>query len=171
MICREGIVMNHVIDYLKLDAWLERDEGGSIPIDVLRDRGFEIVEPSRLDEATLKTKLWELIEALASIGLYLWGTDHLSDRELYDRIISEILPTETLLIPEDPYMAETCDMVSNGTDESARIFLTYYADEEERQDWLARFGDRLPPRRPKPFDRDRFLPSIEQKAGLAEEDA
>jgi len=164
--------MNHVTGYLnRLDAWLDGNEGGSIPIDVLRDRGFEIVQPSRLDDATLKTKLWELIEALASIGLYLWGTDHLGDRELYDRIISEILPAETLLIPDDPCTAETFDMVGNGTDESARIFLTYYADQEERQDWPARFGDPLPPRRPKPFDRDRFLPSSEWKARLPEEDA
>jgi hypothetical protein len=170
MICREGIVMNHGTDYLnRLDAWLERAEGGSIPVDVLRDRGFEIVEPSQLDEANLKAKLWDLIEALASIGLYLWGTDHLSDRELYDRIISEILPKETLLIPEDPYMAETSDMVGNGTDQSARIFLTYYADEEERREWLARFGDPLPPRRPKRIDRDRFLPSVGRKAGLVED--
>jgi hypothetical protein len=141
--------MNHGTDYLtRLDAWLERAEGGSIPVDVLRDRGFEIVEPSQLDEANRKAKLWELIEALASIGLYLWGTDHLSDHELYDRIISEILPRETLLIPEDPYMAETSDM-------------TQLADN---------FGDPLPPRRPKRMDRDRFLPSVGRKAGLAGED-
>jgi len=41
----------------------------------------------------------------------------------------------------------------------------------KRQDWLTRFGDPLRPRPPKPFDRDRFLPSIERKAGLSEEDA
>src|SRR5438128_12236854 len=102
--------MNPGTDYLnRLDAWLERDEGGSTPIDVLRARCFEIVEPSRLDDATLKTKLWELIEALASIGVYLWGTDHLGDRELYERIRNAPLS-------EDPYSAETCDMVGNGTD-------------------------------------------------------
>ena len=76
--------MNHVTDYLnRLDGWLEHDAGGSIPIDVLRERGFEIVLSSRLDDVSSRTKLWELIEALASIEPYLWATDHVSDRDRF----------------------------------------------------------------------------------------
>jgi len=84
---------------------------------------------------------WSVTKEAASLSMsYVTELSRSSSRrgstsELYDRIISEILPTETLLISEDPYMAETWDTVGNGTDESASIFLTYYADEEERQDW------------------------------------
>jgi hypothetical protein len=153
------------MEYLeKLDAWLERGEGGSIPIDLLHERGVEFPSSTSLDDAKLNAKLWEILEAMSAIGLYVTFTDHLSDRQLYDRLVNEILLEEAFLDPDDPCMGEVCDLIGNGTEEANRIYLVYYADEEERQDWAARFGDPLPPRIPRPHDRDRFLPSLERRA-------
>jgi hypothetical protein len=148
----------------RLDAWLERGEGGTVPMTVLRKRGVEIVEPRTLDDDALHSRLWELLEAMAGIGIFVWGTDHLSDRELYERIVSEVLTTEIFLEPDDPYAGETFDMIGNGTDESERVYLTYYADDEDRAQWLSDFGKPLPPRQPKPYDRDRLMPSLEGRA-------
>lgn len=154
--------MDHEINALiRFDAWLERGEGGTVPGELLRQRGIEIVESSKLDDAKLPGKLWELVEELAEIGIYLCFTDHLSDRELYERLFSDILPTETFLDPEDPWTGETCDLTIGGSEEDHRIYLTYYADDEDRRRWQAEFGDPLPAREPHPFDRDRFLPTME----------
>lgn len=160
--------MDHAINALiRLDAWLERGEGGSAPIDLLRQRGLDVADPSTLADATLPQKLWEIVEAMAEIGLYLCSTDHLSDRELYERLASEILLEETFLDPDDPWTGKVCDLIGGGSEEDHQIFLTYYADEDERQRWPIEFGATLPSRQTRPFHRDRFLPTMERKvAGL-----
>lgn len=128
--------MTHDWDYLnKLDSWLERYEGGSIASDVLRARGFEIVPGSDVDDAQLHATLWQLIEKLAEIGVYLWGTDHLSDRALYDEILEKVLPVESFLLPDDPWSGTHFDLSGE------------LADDPE----------------PGPFARDRSLPSIEKR--------
>jgi hypothetical protein len=61
-------------------------------------------------------------------------------------------------------------MTVAGAEDSNHIFLTYYAGEEDRQDWQAQFGDPLPPHKTKPSDRDQFLPTVERRlAALAEQ--
>lgn len=155
--------MDHEINALiRLDAWLERGEGGCVPLDLLRQKGLEVPESSTLDDAAMTRKLWETIEAMSEIGLYLWGTDHIGDRELYELLTSRVLRTETFLDPDDPWTGETCDLIGGGSEEDLRIFLTYYADDEERQRWKTEFGEPLPSREPRPFDRDRFLPTMER---------
>jgi hypothetical protein len=157
--------MDKFLEHLeKLDAWLERDEGGSIPADLLQERGLTLPHLDTMDDAALHEKLWETIRAMSGIGLYLDFTDHLSDRELYARLCNDVLVTETFLDPEDPDSGAVVQLVNCGTDEDDRIYLTYYADEETRKDWSEDFGIALPPVRPLPFDRDRLLPSIEARA-------
>jgi len=156
--------MNQLNSMDRLDAWLERGEGGAVPLKLLRERGLEVAESGSLDDSALHSRLWELLQAMAGIGLYVWGTDHLSDRELYDRLISEVLSAEMFLDPADPCAGETCDMIGSGTPESERAYLTYYADDEDRTQWQADFGEPLPPRQAKPFDRDRLLPTLEGRA-------
>jgi predicted nucleic acid-binding protein len=68
--------VDHEINALiRLDAWLERGEGDSVPINLLRERGIDIEDPSALD------------------------------------------------------------LIGGGSEEDTRIFLTYYADEDDRRRW------------------------------------
>lgn len=156
--------MDDIIEHLaRLDAWLERDEGGSVPIDLLRERGLQIPEASTLDDAMLAAKLWQIIEAMSEIGMYLSSTDHMSDRELYERLLSDILPTEAFLEPDDPCSGDHYDLIGGTSEEDILVYLTYYAENDERRDWQSRFGEALPRRSSRPFDRDRLLPTIESR--------
>lgn len=121
--------------------------------------GVELPEPEELTEEELVEKLREVIGAMASIGMYLVHTDHLSDRELYEHLIEDLLLEES---PEMPGVAGcwTYDLVSSGSDEDNEAYLRYYADENYRQEWAESFPeDVIPPHEDPKYDRDSKLPS------------
>jgi hypothetical protein len=85
-------------------------------------------------------------------------TDHLSDRELYALLWSDILHDEVPLLPDDPGVWHI-DLLGRGDETDTMLYLKYYADESERQQWLKDYGDcGLSPHEEPPFDRDRHLP-------------
>jgi hypothetical protein len=134
-------------------------ESWTPPFDTLVAMGIELPPPDDLPDGQLSAKLWEVIEALAFLGAYLEHTDHLSDRELYSQLWSEELREASLFLPNDPDSAWHIDFVGSGSEEDVALFLTYYADEEERQDWAEDWWDGpLPNPKPRPHDRDRHLP-------------
>lgn len=134
-------------------------ESWTPPFDTLVAMGVLLPSPEELSDAQLSAKLWEVIEALAFLGAYLEHTDHLSDRELYSRLWSEELREASLFLPDDPDSAWHIDFVGSGSEEDVVLYLTYYADEEERQLWRADWWDGpLPFSKPVPYDRDRHLP-------------
>src|SRR5688500_368021 len=51
---------------------------------LIENSGLQIPAPDALDKDSLRPKLKEIIERMASLGAYLLHTNHLSDRELYD---------------------------------------------------------------------------------------
>jgi hypothetical protein len=149
---------NDVIAELeRIDRFYDGDEPGDRPLEVLRSRGIEIPDESSLDDETLTRKLWELVEAMATMGMYLESTDHLSDRELYRYLVTDGLREETIL-SDSPLSAWHLSPIGGCSEEDNLIYLRYYADDEERADWEKDSGEPLPPKEPPRADRDSRLP-------------
>lgn len=126
---------------------------------LLENSGINITAPAGLDEESLTIKLNEVIERMAELGAYLLHTDHLSDRELYEYLYVEGLREEAVLFPENPGYAYMIDLTGSGSEEDNQIYLQYYANENQRDQWSRDWpDDSIPPHEEPPFDRDRHLP-------------
>jgi hypothetical protein len=130
------------------------------PVEVLARSGLTFPPDCELDAASLPIRLWQLIDALADLAIYLLFTDHLSDRALYSSLVTDILQEPTAL-DLDSDVAWFIDFTGRG-EEPDLVYLTYYADEEERRLQAEDCpDDPLPAIRPRPFDRDCRLPRPE----------
>lgn len=134
------------------------------PLDVLRELGLEIPPEESLSDADLPSKLMEMIEGAAELGIVFQSTDHLSDRELYRLLTTETL-VEPMLPAEDDALADSfifIDILGGWSAEDMQVYLRYYADEETRAEWAKDDPELvLPPREKPPYDRDRTLPGAE----------
>ncbi|HWF89182.1 MAG TPA: hypothetical protein VN659_10115 [Pyrinomonadaceae bacterium] len=143
--------LRHVIEY-------ETAEQISL-LRLLENSGLQVPPPESLDDDTLKIKLKEIIDRMASVGSYVLHTNHLSDRDLYDYLYHEALREETVLFPENPSYAYMIDLTGSGSEEDNQTYLKYYADEEYRRQWAHDWpNEPMPEHEEPPFDRDRFLP-------------
>lgn len=126
----------------------------------LEEAGVELPAPESLDDRRLTAKLWEVIEALARIRVFLGQTDHLSDRELYTLLWHEFLREPVKDMPLDAASAWHLDILGGGSEEDTYLYLRYYADEDWRQRWLAAFPTcEMPEHEAPPYGRDRHLPT------------
>lgn len=126
----------------------------------LIEDGIELPDPASLHLQDVAEKLWEVIEGLGRRQHYLARTNHLDDVELYGKLWSEILNQDAFEISE-PMEGFACfhDLVWDGTEKGTRLYLQYYADEEDREWWSRETPDKeLPPKLIPPEDRDRRLP-------------
>ena len=125
--------------------------------------GMALPAPDELDDSQLTAKLWEVIRGLAMLRMFLYNTDHLSDRELYEELWHEVLREESPVMPINENSACHIDLAGSGSEEDSELYLRYYADEETRQcwakDWL---NDAMPEQETPPYDRDRNLPARDQ---------
>jgi hypothetical protein len=122
------------------------------------ESGMTLPSPEALEDTALTSKLWEVIDGLAAIGIYLFFTDHLSDRELYERLWRDVL-RDPMELTDDDGAAWHVDMSSGGSEEDTLVYLKYYADDDARRRWAQEWpNDPLPPAEDPPFDRDRRLP-------------
>ena len=125
----------------------------------LERAGLSLPAPETLNDQELAAKLWEVINKLAQLRIFLEETDHLSDRELYTALWSDDLrqPTEDVLLDGDS--ACHYQMLGSGSEDDTYLYLKYFADEEWRADWLKDFPDyEMPEHQDPPYDRDRLLP-------------
>jgi hypothetical protein len=137
----------------------------------LEEAGVELPAPDALDERRLTAKLWEVLEALARLHIFLSQTDHLSDRELYTLLWRELLREPVKDLPLDESSAWHIDLTGSGSEEDTHLYLKYYADEETRRHWAADFpGGEMPERAALPFDRDRYLPQANDATRTDAED-
>ena len=122
----------------------------------LEKSGVTLPAPHELTDELLHQKLWEVINKLRDIRVFLESTDHLSDRELYDLMWRDLLKDRVRLYPE---MNCHLDVIGAMSEQGYETFLAYYADEDWRQFWKKQFPEcDLPPAQKPPYDRDRLLP-------------
>ena len=131
--------------------------------ELLVQGGMELPAPDELDDSQLTAKLWEVIRGLAMLRMFLYNTDHLSDRELYEELWHEVLREENPAMPVNENSACHIDLVGSGSEEDNELYLRYYADEEDRQLWAKDWPNDVMPHHETPsFDRDRHLPARNQ---------
>jgi len=122
-------------------------------------RGICLPPPEDLEEDHLSEKLWEIIHGLAGLRVFLENTGHLNDRELYKQLWKEDLNEFTWDMSHCTNGAMHLDIIGSGSEEDTRIWLSYYADDQQRKEWQDQFpGEDLPPRKEPVTDRDEHLP-------------
>jgi hypothetical protein len=132
----------------------------------LEESGMQLPAPETLDDEQLTRKLGELIQRLALLRVFLDETDHLSDRELYTLLWSDMLREETKAVTLDEDSACHMSPLGGCSEEDTQLYLKYYADEEWRCDWQKQYPEEtLPDHEDPPYDRDRFLPQPDYGSG------
>jgi len=141
----------HVVDYEKA-PWTTNFKQ-------LEEAGIQLPAPDTLNDEQITKKLWEVINALALLRVFLEQTDHLSDRELYAELWSDMLREEVKAMPPDPDGAWHLSPLGGCSDEDIQLDMKYYADDEWRRQWQEDFPDFvMPEHEDPPYDRDRLLP-------------
>jgi hypothetical protein len=121
--------------------------------------GVSLPPLAELDDRSLSSKITEIILELAEMRCFVTNTDHLSDGQFYEWLWRHGLREETPDTSGMPAGAWHTSPIGAGSEEDTMIWLTYYADEEDRQRWHNDFPNHaIPDHQPLPFDRDRFLP-------------
>ena len=104
-----------------------------------------------LDDDQVRERLWEVIEALYTKRIVLDHTDHLSDRDLYVIVRRDILPAVVKRVDlPDNYVHWDCSLTAG---DDPAVWLTYYASDEEREQWRLEQGREPPPREVPPYPR------------------
>ncbi len=124
----------------------------------LVDGGITLTHPDALPDAEVAAKLFEVIHALAQLRVYLEGTDHLSDKDLYATLWHDTL-REGVPAIDDLGFNHCVHLLSGGGEPETMLYLKYFADEDYRQHWLEEFpGYDMPVHEDPPHNRDRLLP-------------
>lgn len=133
----------------------------------LKAVGVDVPDPAGLDDEALHAALWTVIEALGRMHVYLEQTDHLSDRELYTLLFSELLPEEMPALDPDEGSEWYVQILGGWSEQDIALYLRHYADEDERQDWRSSVPDYDVPDHEDPaYDRDRHLPPHEDRSAF-----
>jgi hypothetical protein len=141
----------HVVDYEEA-PWTTN-------LQQLEKAGVSLPPPDSLKDEELTAKLWEVIQKLALLHVFIEQTDHLSDRELYTHLWTDSLREETKEMPMAANSAYHIQILGSGSEEDNMLYLKYYADDAARQQWQEDFpGDPIPRHEVLPYDRDRALP-------------
>ena len=136
----------------------------------LENAGVALPSPDSLTDEQLTAKLWEVIQKLALIHVFIEQTDHLSDRELYTHLWTDSLREETKAFPLAANSACHIQMLGSGSEEDNLLYLKYYADDAERRRWHEDFpSDPIPTHEHLPYDRDRALPKPDYDAPTSQE--
>jgi hypothetical protein len=134
-----------------LESMLAWERAPLVPIARWFEPALALQPACTLDDDQVRERLWETIETLYSQRVVLDFTDHLADRELYALIRRDILPATVKRVDlPDNYFHWDC---STTDAEDATVWLTYYASDEEREQWSLEEGRDPPPRAVPPYPR------------------
>ncbi len=133
-----------------LQAMLRWERSPVIPISQWFEPELQLPHPDTLSDRNLSKVMWDALERLAEQRVYLQCTSHLSDRELYCVLYRDILPTteKKLDLPQNNLIWKLVDLESDPV-----IWLTYYADDQERRHWEFENERIAPVRLEPPFQR------------------
>lgn len=125
----------------------------------LENAGVSLPPPDSLTDEELTAKLWEVIQKLALLHVFVEQTDHLSDRELYTHLWTDSLREETKALALAANSAYHIQLLGSYSEEDMVLYLKYYADEDWRRQWHKDWpNDPIPAHEDPPYDRDRLLP-------------
>lgn len=125
----------------------------------LENAGVSLPSPDSLKDEELTAKLWEIVQKLALLHVYISQTDHLNDREFYTHLWTESLREETKAMPLAANSAYHIELLGSYSEEDMQLFLKYYADDDFRRQWRKDWpDDPIPVHEDPPYDRDRLLP-------------
>lgn len=131
----------------------------------LVDRGIELPPPDALVGADVTTKLWEVINGLAQLRVYLDCTDHLTDTAMYSKLWHDTLRSDVPAIDEIGFNTHI-DLCAIGDDAETAMYLKYFAGEEFRKQCAVDYPDEpLPAHEEPPDQRDQLLPGPDDQGG------
>ena len=134
-----------------LESMLAWERAPVEPISRWFDPEMTLPHPDSLDDERIHACLWEVIRHLQSKRIMLDFSDHLPDRDLYWLIFRDILPAREKRIDSPKnYLHWDCANVSS----DPRLWLRFYATDEDRRMWQEQTGGVLPPSELPPFPRE-----------------
>ncbi len=144
-----------------IDYWVKKLQHAPTTTwkDELEVRGFEFPVYTDAPKQKVSDRLWQLIHCLAGLRVFLINTDHLSDFELYDKVVSDYMNRTILHIPFDETSGCLIDFASKDSDEGTQDWLKFYATNPDRIEWAkANPGKPLPVSELPAYSRDSILP-------------
>src|SRR5450432_3658031 len=112
----------HVVDYEEA-PWTTHFQQ-------LENAGVSLPPPDSLKDEELTAKLWDIIQKLALLHVFIEQTDHLSDRELYAHLWTDSLREETKALPLAANSAYHIQLLGSYSGEDMLLYLKYYADDD-----------------------------------------
>ena len=147
----EEAFWKHIVDYEEA-PW-------TTSFQQLENAGVSLPAPDSLKDEELTAKLWEVIQKLALLHVFIEQTDHLNDRELYTHLWTHSLREETKAMQMAANSAYHIQLLGGYSEEDMLLYLQYYADDDFRQQWHTDWpNDPMPRHEDPPYDRDRLLP-------------
>jgi hypothetical protein len=129
------------------------------PAQELAKESVSLLPPAEITEETLTPILWELLHNLALRGFYVLHTDHLSDGELYNALRQKGLREPAHLPGRSARGGWFHDFLGSWGEDDMRLWLRYYASDEQRAKHAAEWPKAaIPPKEKPPFNRDWRLP-------------
>jgi hypothetical protein len=98
--------------YMAAIEWDSNHAPKSTNLKQLAEIGIHPIAEVALSDEDINAALSIVIDGLAALGIYLTGTDHLSDRTLYRVLTTKVLHDEIRDIPPNDDMSEFIDLFS-----------------------------------------------------------